>query len=104
MEQENRFKCSGDCLKCTPIQRQYCASQFTYNTMRMVEDMQRIVVALQGSVDEIRVKVEAIQGNEATLFNPAKEDDLAGKPVSLPKDTPQSGDGGESRSPETNNH
>ncbi len=34
---ENQFKCSGDCLRCHPNQRQYCASQFTYNSMLMIE-------------------------------------------------------------------
>lgn len=60
---ENSFKCSGDCLKCHSAQRQYCAAQFTYNTMRMIEHM-------QGTIEEMKVKIEAIQGNEASLFDP----------------------------------
>ena len=85
MEQE-QFKCTGDCLNCrkTPNDRreqwQYCASQFTYNTMRMIQDM-------QGTIEEMKAKISAIQDNEALVFNPS--------------DTTQSGDGAESRSPET---
>lgn len=60
---ENNFKCTGDCLKCHPNQRQYCAAQITYNTMRMIETM-------QGTIEEMKVKIEAIQGNEASLFDP----------------------------------
>ena len=66
-----QFKCSGDCLKCHPNQRQYCACQFTYNTMRKVEDM-------QGTIAEMKVKIEAIQGNEASLFDPTKEASVLG--------------------------
>ncbi len=69
MEQE-QFKCTGDCLNCrkTPNDRreqwQYCASQFTYNTMRMIQDM-------QGTIEEMKAKISAIQDNEALVFNPS---------------------------------
>lgn len=66
MEQQNQFKCSGDCIKCHPSQRAYCSAQFTYNTMRMVEDMQK-------SVNDLQAKIEAIQNSEAHVFNPAEE-------------------------------
>lgn len=62
-EKQKQFVCTGDCIKCEPIQRQYCSAQFTYNTMRMVEDL---VV----TVADLKTKVEAIQGNEALLFDP----------------------------------
>ena len=61
--EQNQFKCTGDCLKCHPSQRAYCAAQFTYNTMRMVEDM-RVVI------DDMKVNIEAIQNNEASVFDP----------------------------------
>lgn len=69
MEQQ-QFKCSGDCLKCSPIQRQYCSSQFTYNTMRMVENLSEEVSKVITAMAEMKVKIEAIQGNEALLFDP----------------------------------
>lgn len=79
-ENKKQFQCLGDCLKCRAVgdrrvQWQYCSAQFTYNTMRMIE-------ALQTSVNELKEKVEAMQGNEATIFNPieiAQEGDGAKK-------------------------
>jgi len=84
MEQTNQnqgqqFKCSGDCLNCrvSPNERktqwQYCAAQFTYNTMRMVETLQNAFKIMQGTVDELRERVEAIQNNEATVFDPSSD-------------------------------
>lgn len=72
---ENQFKCSGDCLRCHPNQRQYCASQFTYNSMLMIEKMQASLSTMQGTIDEMKVKLEAIQGNEASLFDPTHVSD-----------------------------
>ena len=66
--EENKFKCSGDCLNCRkqPNERreqwQYCAAQFTYNSMRMIEDLQKTVA-------DLAAKVEAIQNNEASVFS-----------------------------------
>ena len=79
MAQNNNFKCSGDCMNCHPNQRAYCASQFTYNTMRMVETMQQAVVAMQGSIEEINVKIESLQDEKVEIFDPVN--------------TAQSGDG-----------
>ena len=65
--EENKFKCSGDCLNCRkqPNERReqwlYCASQFTYNSMRMIEEM-------KGVIKELSDKVEALQNNEADVF------------------------------------
>ena len=66
--EENKFKCSGDCLNCRKLpnerreQWQYCAAQFTYNSMRMIEDLQKTVA-------DLAIKVEAIQNNEASVFS-----------------------------------
>ena len=66
--EENKFKCSGDCLNCRKLpnerreQWQYCAAQFTYNSMRMIEDLQKTVA-------DLAAKVEAIQNNEASVFS-----------------------------------
>lgn len=77
MEQENqKFRCSGDCLNCrvNPNERktqwQYCAAQFTYNTMRMVETLQNTFNSMLANVDELKARVEAIQNNEADVFDP----------------------------------
>ena len=89
--EQNRFKCSGDCIKCHPNQRAYCASQFTYNTMRMVEDMQQSVVAMQGTMEEMNSKIDALQEDKVDVFDPTKEK-IEEKTLF---DTAQSGDGAE---------
>ena len=78
MEQQ-QFKCNGDCLNCRKLpnerreQWQYCSSQFTYNSMRMIGDIQESLKTMQGTVEELKEKVEAIQNGEAEIFNPAEE-------------------------------
>ena len=80
MEENQSFKCSGDCLNCrkNPNERmtqwQYCASQFTYNSMRMVENIRESLTAMQGTIDELKEKIEAIQNNEATVYDPTKDE------------------------------
>ena len=77
MEQNNQqqqFQCSGDCMKCNPMQRQYCAAQWSLNSMRMLAAMQQSLTAMQGTVDGLRAKLDAIQGSEASLFDPTKSD------------------------------
>ena len=79
------FKCSGNCLNCMPAQRAYCASQHAYSNMKVLDTMMGVVIAIQDDLKEMREKIEAIQNNEAEIFDPS---------------IPQSGDGGESRIPE----
>lgn len=89
--EKNNFKCSGDCLNCHPNQRAYCASQFTYNTMRMVESMQQAVVAMQGTMEEMNSKIEALQDEKVDVFDPRKSN----QSNELDQQTAQSGDGAE---------
>ena len=81
------FKCSGNCLNCMPAQRAYCASQHAYSNMKVLDNVMALLMAMQGDMRIMKEKVEAMQNNEAMLFDPS---------------IPQSGDGGENRSPETN--
>ena len=83
MEEQQKkevFKCSGDCLNCREeiMERQgqwrYCAAQRSYDTMRMMQDMQKSLAAMAGTVEELKGKIEAIQGNEATIYHPADND------------------------------
>lgn len=81
MEQNQpQFKCSGDCLNCRKLpnerreQWQYCAAQFTYNSMRMIGDMQEQMKTMQGTVEELAAKIEAIQNSETPVFDPTKEE------------------------------
>lgn len=70
MEENTIHKCTGDCLMCSAGQRQYCAAQFTFANMRMLESLQTAFAELNGNVKDLKAKMDAIQGNEATLFNP----------------------------------
>lgn len=73
MEQNEKqqFKCSGDCLKCSRVQREYCAAQKAY-------DNQQLLLEMQETVEELKVKISAIQDNEALVFDPnAQEGDGA---------------------------
>ena len=93
--EQNQFKCSGDCLNCRKLpnerreQWQYCAAQFTYNSMRMIEAMQGALAAMQGTVDELKEKVDAIQNSEANVFDPSSG--VSGIPTN--QDTAQEGYG-----------
>ena len=79
-----RRHCTGDCMKCIPFQRQYCAAQLGYNNMRLLE-------SLTTEMRHLREKVEALQNNESLLFNPHEDDIAAAEPQST--DMAQEGDG-----------
>lgn len=98
MEQEQnkaqgQFRCGGDCIKCLPIQRQYCAAQWSYNSLRMIEQMQATLNAMQGAIGELKVKIEAIEGNEASLFDPMEEVAQIAQPAKQEIKTAQEGAG-----------
>ena len=63
-------QCTGNCMGCTIMQRQYCASQIAYNNMRMMEDVFADIEKMMTSIGELKAKIEAIQNNEGTLINP----------------------------------
>lgn len=75
--QQPQFKCPGNCLQCIPAQRQYCASQHAYSNMLVLDKvmetlvgMQGQIETLQGTVKDLATKIEAIQSNEAAVFDP----------------------------------
>ena len=73
MNEENntqQFQCVGDCLKCSAAQRQYCASQHAYNSMRLLQAMQSSIAAMSGKIEDLEAKLNAIQDNEAMVFSP----------------------------------
>ena len=88
--QQNQFRCTGDCFKCQPLQRQYCAAQWSYNSLRMIEKMQETLKSMQGTIAELQTKIEAIQGNESSLFDPMQG---VAQIVEPTEDTAQEGDG-----------
>ena len=89
MEQNQNFKCTGNCLNCLPAQRGYCASQHAYSNMKVLDAMMELVVGMKVDIKDMAQKIEAMQNNEAMLFDPTKEI------------IAQSGEGAESRIPET---
>lgn len=102
-ENQNKFKCNGDCLNCRkqPNERreqwQYCAAQFTYNSMRMIGDMQEQLMAMQDTIDNLSDRIEAIQNSESHVFDPTaaeEKSDIPIVPASLPGNAiAQEGDG-----------
>lgn len=91
MEQNQQFTCTGDCLKCSIAQRNYCSCQHAYNTMRMLQSMQESITNMSGNVEELKMKVNAIQDSEASIFDPTSETLVATQ--MSPANTAQEGDG-----------
>lgn len=72
---QERFKCTGDCLKCLPAQRAYCASQHAYSNMKVLDSMMAVVLSMQDGMIAMSEKIDAIVNNEALVFAP--HDDTA---------------------------
>ena len=71
MAENTRTQCTGNCMGCTIFQRQYCASQIAYNNMRILDNV-------MAKINDLATKVDAIQNNEAVLFNPMEcEEDIS---------------------------
>lgn len=70
---EQNFKCTGNCLNCLPAQRAYCASQHAYSNMKVLDTMMGVVIAMQGDMKDMKEKIEALQNNEASIFDPNEE-------------------------------
>lgn len=64
--QEKQFQCTGDCLHCSPVQRQYCSSQIAYNNLKTLE-------RLEERLEAIDKKIESMEAEETPLINPTKE-------------------------------
>lgn len=76
MEQK-QFQCTADCLNCSSAQRQYCASQHSYNAMRMVQAMQGTIDLMRSAIEEMKSEISAIKGNEDLVFDPMKAEEQA---------------------------
>ena len=82
------FQCSGNCLNCLPAQRAYCAAQHSYSNMKVLDKVMEIVIDMKGDIKAISEKIQAMQDNEALLFDPsAREDDAEPKPQSFQQRT-----------------
>ena len=68
MGEKQEFQCTGNCMRCIPAQRTYCASQHAYSNMKVLDNMMGIVVTMQGDIKALSEKIEAIQNSEANIF------------------------------------
>lgn len=75
-QQTGQFQCTGDCLRCSKEQRAYCACQHTYNSMRMTERMEQLVIAIEEHFRDVKKMIEAIQNSEAMVFDPSEASEL----------------------------
>ena len=74
-QQQQQFRCTGDCLTCRAIndrktQWQYCAAQFSYNALRMMQQVLETVNVIADDVVDLKDKISAIQNSEAMVFDP----------------------------------
>ena len=67
--EQKEFRCTGDCLNCNRIQREYCGAQKGYDNQRILLETQKTLLALTE-------KLEILQQGIATL----KEEDVAFAP------------------------
>ena len=83
-QNSQQFVCTGDCRKCKSMQQwSYCASIHAYSNMKVLDkimesllNMKAQIDAMQGSVEELSAKIEAIQNGEAAVFDPNGEGEL----------------------------
>lgn len=71
--QQQQFRCTGDCLNCSRVQREYCGAQKGYDNQRLLVEMKNSLSAISGAVEDLRQKIAAIQDNEAMVFDPNNE-------------------------------
>ena len=64
--------CTGDCLACSPAQRQYCAAQNAYTAARAMQGITGEIEALRGTVEQLTAKLRAIESSEALVFAPTE--------------------------------
>lgn len=88
--QEQQFRCTGDCINCNRAQREYCGAQKGYDNHQLLLEMQKSLVAMSGTVDELKHKIAAIQDSESMVFDPNEDVDVA---TQQHTDQSQEGDG-----------
>lgn len=69
-QEQKQFQCTGDCLNCIPVQRQYCAAQNAYNNMRTLERIEQRMATIEEHFADIGKKMLS---EEMKVFNPNKE-------------------------------
>ena len=65
--------CTGNCMGCTIFQRQYCASQISYNNMNMIGQLIESVEKLSKKVNSLANEVADLQSSDEELINPVED-------------------------------
>ena len=68
-EKKQQFRCPNDCTKCLRVQREYCSAQKALENQRILISMQDTIKSMSGTIEELRDKINAIQDNEAMVFD-----------------------------------
>lgn len=59
--QMNVMGCPGDCNRCTPMHRSYCASQIAYNMQNAVARIESAVMGLSQMLNSVGARVANIE-------------------------------------------
>lgn len=65
--------CTGNCMGCTIFQRQYCASQISYNNMNLMGQLLESVEKLTKKVNLLADEVADMHSSDEELINPVEE-------------------------------
>jgi len=57
-QQQQQFKCTGNCLNCLPAQRAYCASQHAYSNMRVLDEVMKNMQELKSGMEEMKADIK----------------------------------------------
>ena len=68
--EQTQSKCTGNCMACSIYQRQFCASQLSFNNMKMMGEMSQVLASMKESIVSLNKSIETMQNNEANVFDP----------------------------------
>lgn len=66
--EQGQFRCTGDCLQCSRVQREYCGAQKGY-------DNQKLLVEMREQINNLTKRIEAMQSNDVA-YNPNVADTI----------------------------
>jgi hypothetical protein len=80
-QQPPQFVCTGDCKKCLSVQQwSFCASVHAFSNMKVLDKVMEALVgmqaqmqAMQGEIQGLSEKIEAMQNSEPRVFDPNGE-------------------------------
>ena len=84
MAENQNFTCSGNCMKCLPVQRAYCASQHAYSNMKVLDKLMGEVLEMKGTINNLNERLETMQNSEKEVFNPdIRQEQVVRPPVNI---------------------